>query len=209
MSGLLSKNMFVYTIFGRFFDFAVGIGAALLYRSGRVTRRVERGPRRWALEFLPILCLGLIMLFEHGMHISGGYAVLQGWLFNYAIAMVTGVLILALTHEEILVSRLLAHRVPVYLGRISYALYLVQLMQPLGAILTRSMNDQGLLYSPTAYVVVSGISAFLYEFVEEPARRWLVRRGDKMKSGFTWLNLIDRDFGVRTKKQLPTMPDAE
>ncbi|MBK9471396.1 MAG: hypothetical protein IPO18_03815 [bacterium] len=46
---------------------------------------------------------------------------------SYAIAILTGVLILALSQEEARVSRLLSNGLLVYLGRISYGFYLIQL----------------------------------------------------------------------------------
>jgi hypothetical protein len=119
---------------------------------------------------------------QAGMHAAGGMSGSRWfvfWLWNFALAPAAALLILSLTNTGNPFTRALGATPFVYLGKISYALYLVQ-YTPLG---------KGLFYpvlprSPFVglallYLGQSAVSALLFETVEEPARRWLLRRAGK------------------------------
>src|SRR6185436_17204907 len=73
------------------------------------------------------------------------------------------------------VSRAMAWAPFVYLGRISYALYLVQ-MTPLGkGLFYRLLPSDHPLFLPLLYVGMNAVSAVLYEVVEEPGRRLVLK----------------------------------
>src|SRR5262249_9533937 len=116
-------TMAVYTVFGRGIDFCIGIFLGLFY-----LRRMKdfwdvplRNLRATALFLLPLLGIfGLQML----MNAAGGIE--SAWFLNPLIALMAGLMFLALTCTTAPIARLLSQRLPVYMGRISYALYLLQ-----------------------------------------------------------------------------------
>ena len=172
------EEVVIHTLFGRFYDFAAGCFAALLFAapaSGRWRRMLGRP--------LPgLLATGaataLIVAAQWGMREAGGidgphWA--QAWAWDLLLAPAAAALIVSLTSEGNPVARGLGVRPLVYLGKVSYALYLVQLT-PIGKglfyrVLPR--NDDVALVA--LYVGVTAVSAILYELVEEPARRLILR----------------------------------
>lgn len=69
---------------------------------------------------------------------------------------------------------------PVYLGRISYALYLLQ-ATPLARILWEMLNPD-LLALPAMYANLSLLAAFFYQLIEQPCRVYLLRIGSWLLS---------------------------
>ena len=173
-----APEMLQHTFFGRFVDFALGVWGGRLFLSGRVS---ELWGRRRGAGLAAAGGLGgiaLIFLGQAGMALAGG---VEGprwstaWAFNLVVGAGSLVLILCLTSPASPLSRALSLGPLVYLGRVSYALYLIQLT-PLG---------KGLLYSiipPDApafglllYAGMTLVSALLYELVEEPGRKLVLR----------------------------------
>jgi peptidoglycan/LPS O-acetylase OafA/YrhL len=170
-------QMGLYTLFGRLFDFAVGIGVA--WWALRLPADFWRGWRVWAAEAAVIGGFGLVIALQYGMNQSGGWAFVdgsipRGWGYNYAIALVTGGVIWALLCPHTLSARLLGDATLVFAGRISYALYLVQ-MTPLFLNNRVLFDATHWLLVPALYGFASIISAFFYLYVEKPAQRWLAR----------------------------------
>src|SRR6185295_17433319 len=120
----------------------------------------------------------LIVAAQWGMREAGGIdgpRWAQAWGWDLLLAPAAAALIVSLTSEGNPVARALGVRPLVYLGKVSYALYLVQLT-PIGKglfyrVLPR--NDDAALVA--LYVGVTAVSAILYELVEEPARRLILR----------------------------------
>jgi peptidoglycan/LPS O-acetylase OafA/YrhL len=178
--GFLStpREVVIHTFFGRFVDFALGVGGALLFASGRVERlwAGRRGPLLAGAGALA--AFGLLVLGEHGMATAGG---IEGdrwaaaWSWNLVVAAASLLAILSLTCGTSPVSRAMALGPLVYLGRISYALYLIQ-MTPLGkGLMYRLLPSEHPLFLPLLYVGMSAVSAVLFEVVEEPGRRLVLR----------------------------------
>ena len=145
------------TVFGYIFDFAVGIFAAIIY-----LKRGQFAPRAAALLSIGgaagiVICQWLMNLYPD--------ARIERALM-YVAAACTGVLILGLTSEKTPLARLLSWSPLVYMGRISYALYLLQLTQ-----LVWFMSGWPVLWF---YAGTSVLSALLYEFVEEPSRKLIL-----------------------------------
>ncbi len=149
--------MLTRTLFGYIFDFAVGTFAALLY--------IRRGaPSHYPALLASMCALGGILLFQSLMAQHSDYLTLR--LYTYGVAFLTGVLILGLSCEDMILSRILSWSPLVYLGRISYTLYLLQLTQ----IVWFMANMPVLVF----YAGANVLSAVLYELVESPSHRLIL-----------------------------------
>jgi len=156
------------TLCGRMPEFALGIAAAFVHRDGRLVDRL--GPRRagWLAVGLALAIGGLLALKETAPP-GGQYLVHNG------AALAAAGLTLTLCVPGHAPARLLAAGPLVYLGRISYGFYLLQLSlvsEPLVAIASRC----GAWRVPVLFALFVAVCAGLYETVERPARRALVAR---------------------------------
>ncbi len=170
--------MAVYTVFGRGIDFCLGIFLGLFYlrRTKTLWDVPYRDLKATALFFLSMLGLfGLQML----MNALGGLE--SAWYLNPFIALMAGGMIMALTCPTSPIARLLSQRLPVYMGRISYALYLLQ-ATPLARIILTMLNPLHLLALPAMYINLNLLSAFFYEVVERPCRAAVIRIGNGLKA---------------------------
>jgi peptidoglycan/LPS O-acetylase OafA/YrhL len=178
--GFLStpREVLLHTFFGRFVDFALGVGGALVFASGWIGRLWSRPRGPWLAALGTLAAFGLLVVAEHRMAAAGGIdgaAWAAAWSWNLVVAAASLLAILCLTSRTSPVSRLLALPPLVYLGRISYALYLVQ-MTPLGkGLLYRLLPSDHPLFLPLLYMGMSAVSAVLFEVVEEPGRRLVLR----------------------------------
>jgi peptidoglycan/LPS O-acetylase OafA/YrhL len=168
----------LHTAFGRFYDFAVGVMGALVFVSpaGAALRRGVETPRRGLAA--AALAAALIVGAQWGMHAAGGidgphWA--RAWAWNLLLAPATALLIVALTAPRNPAARALGASAFVYLGKISYALYLVQLT-PLGkGLMYRVLPHGGLGALFLLYAGMTAVSVVLYELIEEPGRRLVLR----------------------------------
>jgi peptidoglycan/LPS O-acetylase OafA/YrhL len=165
-----------HTLFGRFFDFAAGTFAALAWRRSLRLRRLLLRPG--AATALATGGLGLVALGEWLMEQAGG---IKGetwpvaWRASVLVTLGAAVLIVALTRRESLAGRAFGVPPLVYAGKISYALYLVQLT-PLGKGLLFPIAPAGTFaYLPFMYLGMTAVSAALYEIVERPAHAAVLR----------------------------------
>lgn len=168
------SHMILHTIFGRFWDFGIGIVMATIYK-----RHKWVGTRgHITAEATTLLGILIIVVGANGMHEQGGFTT-QGGIFNYLVAVGAGLLIWGLTHPRVVLARLLSWSPFVYLGRVSYALYLVQ-----GTWLFWYVNQQNFVI-PTSnalaflalfYGAATLVSIVLYEAVEKPMQRFILRR---------------------------------
>jgi peptidoglycan/LPS O-acetylase OafA/YrhL len=175
-TGLMQIGGFMHdldsTLFGSFFCFAVGMGCAFAYMSGRITKLWEhpRGPAL-ATGICLIGIAGLIGI-EQALNQTFGQPI--AFYLNEAIGIPTGLMILALTCEKSIISRVMSWNILVYGGRISFMLYVLQ-----GTAIPKALyNEIGLavgvtnpIHFPLVYLAASIISAILYEIVEKPGRR--------------------------------------
>lgn len=171
---LTDYHMLSFTIFGRIFDFAIGIGFALLYL---------RNP--WDKIHNPLLPTGLSVLgiigivgFQYLLNQAGGLR--TGWLYIYPIAVGAGVLAFSLTSPKSLVSRVLDQDVFVYMGRISYALYLLQYTF-ISEELEMLLNMTHPLHTWIFYIGLNVVSVGFYEFVEKPGRSLVIYLAHKVQ----------------------------
>jgi len=164
-------HMIIYTIFGRMFDFAIGIFIGLVY--------LQWGHKLWNFRFsgiavtmILILCTWLIMRTQYAMNLEGG--ILFAWEYLYLVAVLSGIIILSLTHSGTIIYRVMSHPLLLYLGRISFALYILQLT-PIVLWLETALHSDHRMYVWLLYVLANVISAGFYELVEKPARSFILK----------------------------------
>jgi peptidoglycan/LPS O-acetylase OafA/YrhL len=178
--GFLStaRAVSIHTLFGRFYDFALGIFAALVYRKLR-RREAPTWLDRPAIGALATLAAAAAIVgCQAGMHAAGGMSGphwLPFWLWNLALAPAAALLILSLTSAVNPLARFLGRRPFVYLGKISYALYLVQYTSLGKGLFYPILPRSPLLGLVLLYAGQCAVSAILFELVEEPARRLVLR----------------------------------
>jgi peptidoglycan/LPS O-acetylase OafA/YrhL len=159
-----------YTIFGRIPDFALGAAAGFLFLSGRVEEVWRRARGAWIASALAAGGAVLLVAGQAGMARNPG----AEWRWNLLVAFASALTVLALTCRPAPLSRLLSLAPLVYLGRISYALYLIQLT-PLGSgLLSRLLPGSSLAHMLVLYAGMNVVAALLFELVEEPARETIV-----------------------------------
>jgi len=158
-----------FTIFGRFPDFALGTAAGLLFLSGRVEGAWHRRNGRLLATVTAAGAAVLLVAAQAGM-VRDEADPMAKWRWDLLVAIASVMLVLALTCRPAPLSRLLSLRPAVYLGRISYALYLIQL-GPLGNHLVYRLapGHQGVHFL-VLYLGMSLVAALLFEVVEEPVR---------------------------------------
>jgi len=163
------------TLFGRFPEFAIGVAAAFIHRGVDLEQRL-RGWRASALllgSFLGIAaCLWTRTLMDQGV-LSGGETAY--YVLAYGIALLSGILILSLTVTDGRLHRFLGAGLFVYLGKISYGFYLIQLTVLIEPMINIS-DRLGFARLPVLLVLVNIFCAVAYELVEAPTRKALVAR---------------------------------
>ena len=157
--------MWSRTIFGRFPLFAMGVACAFMYE-----RR-----KQWPLALLILSGGWLIAATMLAVLETPG---LDFRLADMFVGLAAGGVVLGLASDN-RVTRFLGNRYFVYLGVISYALYLVHLT-PLMAWLIPLVSSP--LDLAAAYAIATLLSVALYELLEQPARRAILNRFALMAS---------------------------
>lgn len=177
-------TVMVATIFGNFFIFAVGIFLAIVYKKLDLANYLQTEAGRRTALIGTLLCVGLMAYFVRLYNMDGGsqgttihfeqgsFSASYG---NYVFAVITGVLILCLTAPGTIVYRVLSWEAFVYMGRISYALYLIQVTPIISYITNLPMPEPTLLRFIFIYAGMSLFSALLYELVENPAHKLILK----------------------------------
>lgn len=161
-AGFMGDPAFVVhrTVFGYIFDFSVGIFAAVLY--------LRRG-RPYNVNVSTLLnIVGVAGLIGFDILICQYPDSFSRRILLYGADISIGVLIISLTCETTVLARVLSWSPFVYLGRMSYAVYLLQLTQ----LVWFMSNWPAVLF----YIGTTLISAVLYQFFEEPVRKLLLRK---------------------------------
>jgi peptidoglycan/LPS O-acetylase OafA/YrhL len=175
--GFMDSNFHMHhsTIFGRFPEFAIGMLAAFVHRGVDLSHRL----RGWRGTGATLLAAGLIIGCMGGKDLldgaTGPATQVATYLCAYGIAFGSGLLILALSVEGGWIHRVMGWRLPVFLGKISYGFYLIQLsvmMTPLMQFTDRL----GWVRLPVLIGLTTLVCAFFYRVVEVPARRFIVGR---------------------------------
>jgi len=160
------------TLAGRFPEFAIGMTCAFLHRDGWPERAL-RGRRASSAAAAAFAGIALMMAVKDAA--ARADLMLLGLGASLAAACLAGLLILALTREDQPISRLLAHPLGVYLGKVSYGFYLIQ-TSLLAAPIVAFAEHLGPLRLLAEYALMNGVCALSFELLERPARREIVRR---------------------------------
>ena len=162
------------SFFARIPEFASGmVGAILLLRF-----RTRVVPRARALV-LGGTAAAVLFMFAQNVAFGAGqiglYAVLRFLSATGGAALMLG---LASAPPNTVIARFLSLPLMDYLGKTSYALYLVHLSIPVQRIWSGlvSLPIHPLYSVPIIYVIAVGASILLYELVEHPAHTWLSKR---------------------------------
>ena len=178
--GLMGSHFHMWhsTIFGRFPEFAVGMFAAFVHRGVDLSRAL-RGWRATGLFVVTFAGIGACMWGKDLVADAPGTgAQLATYGLAYLLVVLAGGMILSLTVGDGIFHRFLSMRLMVYLGKISYGFYLVQLsvmMLPL----TGLAEKLGAARLPVLLVLTNLFCAVVYQLVEVPTRRAIVARWGK------------------------------
>ncbi|MGE0154004.1 MAG: acyltransferase family protein [Reyranellaceae bacterium] len=150
-------------------EFAMGVALWRLWRDGRFA-----GLPWTAIVFACLAGMGVL-------------ALTPTWhVFDYLIVLLMAPVLLGLAHSTGLPARLLSSRPAVYLGEISYSIYLAHaliiaavrpLLPHLDGYLDGRRQGWDIVALSLALTLVGG--ALLFHLVEKPARQWLRARIDR------------------------------
>ena len=175
--GFMDSNFHMHhsTIFGRFLEFAIGMGAAFVHR-GLDLQQILRQRRGTVATLTAGAGIVLCMLGKDLLDDKTGTLVQAGTYFcSYGLAFCSALLILALSVTGGWLHRLLGHGLPVFLGKISYGFYLIQLTVMMDPLI-KFTDRLGFVRLPVLIVLATLVCAFFYRVVEVPARRFIVTR---------------------------------
>jgi len=102
----------------------------------------------------------------------------------FLVAMFSSGLILGTAYDNqgtSIVTRLLSAKWIVHLGFFSYALYLIQLTEPVQWLYWLGLGEYAdienrIVRAILLYIVITPITILLYKLVEKPSHRWLGRK---------------------------------
>lgn len=176
--GQPASFMMHYSIFGHLPDFLVGMVAAVLFLQSKPRPWLE-SRARWLVWGNVLGMYGcMVLLLWSGAELGTAVNRTLSWgVALFASGFILGTAV-DTTHPT-WPTRLLATRALLYLGATSYALYLIQLTEPVQwffwLFLGKEMGITHMLWRAFwLYVLTIFISAALYELVERPVQRWLL-----------------------------------
>jgi len=168
-----------FTFFGHAPDFFVGMFFAYLFLARRQDSDLRRHSSKliWGSIVLAYTAILLLVITDAPM----GTPEHRG--LGFLVALASSVLVLATALDDNNrnpVTRFLGLRWMVYLGSISYALYLIQLTEPIQWLYWLALGKYGgienrILQAVLIYCVATPIAALFYELIEKPTHRLLSR----------------------------------
>ncbi len=168
-------HMLHATLFGRMPEFAIGVMTAFAHRGWNLNRLL-RGWRADVVLLLLFIGIGGCMWGKTLCELEPSrMGRLLTYVFAYLLAGLSGGMILALTVEGGLVHRAMSWRPFVFLGKVSYGFYLVQLTVMMTPLLMVS-DKMGWARMPVLLVLTNAFCAAMYLIWEVPARRFIVNR---------------------------------
>ncbi len=179
-SGVWDIGIWTATIFGRFFDFGIGITAGLLFLKLPHSKIFTN---KYLSSSLFVMGIAVWFIAAYWVEINGGTAVAtQHKLYSYVFKLYSlgaSIMIISLVGNSI-PAKLFSLKPVVYAGKVSFALYLVQYMAfgPHKSISMSLLNWFQLstnnlwLSSLTVVVVIFILSSLLYHTIEIPAQKY-------------------------------------
>ena len=179
----------------RLFEFATGIGCGFYYlkrRAGCLAATDWRRDTKFELVAVAALILFFGVLYWLGLYAAkpayGVPAPFWYWIRFSGAAPVFAFLVLTFASTQGLVSRLLACRLMVYLGEISYSFYMIHMGVML--VLARQQWNDGwwvtMGVAGCSFVLSVFLASILYQLVELPCRRWIVGISEGQRIGFVF-----------------------
>lgn len=183
-AGWVDTDLWTMTLFGRFSDFGFGVLAAILilrFPDSELFRT------RWGASSLLFLGFMVFSAVSYWIESHGGVdrAGADPY-FSHVVAMYglsASLMILGLTGPSIL-QVVFDHPIAVYLGKISFALYLCQYLEvgPVYRVSLSLMEGCRAIFrwewpaAVAAYIASNAVAALLYHAVESPCQKWLTRK---------------------------------
>ncbi len=168
-----------FTFFGHAPDFFAGMFFAYLFLAHQQNANLRRHSSKmiWGSIILAYAAILLLVI----RNAPGGSPENRG--LEFLVALACSVLVFATAlddNQRNPVTRFLGLRWMVYLGAISYALYLIQLTEPIQWLYWLGLGEYGgienrILQAVLIYLVATPIAALFYELIEKPTHRWLSR----------------------------------
>jgi len=166
----------------RLFEFVLGMAAAYAFLNHASAHRVDfRRATTWQIVTIAVALLSVwsgSWIASHYYRWHGApYAPLAYWYVYTGGAVTYAVLLFSLAFRPGLVSNFLSHRTLEYLGRLSYSIFLLHwpIMMCFYEYLTKPAKvDPHACFILFCFVVIIA-SIGMYEFVEVPARKFLLR----------------------------------
>ena len=168
-----------YSIFGHLPDFLIGVLFAFIYMKKGYFVKFGRYAS-WLIWFSVLgMYLSTILLDTLGQPL-GSFA---DRALAFLVAMFSSGLILGTAYDKKqanVITRLLSTRWIIYLGFVSYALYLIQLTEPVQWLYWLALGEYAgienrFVRAILLYIIVTPIAILLYKFVEKPSHYWLGR----------------------------------
>ncbi len=159
-----------YTIFGRFFEFGVGVYTALRLRK----EKLPVFPFKTITA--SVAAVGMVIAYVWSIsyaHLSAFYT--EWILYNGLLPIVIGVGLVGLMTEQTLLRTVLSSALFQLLGKASYAFYLLHI-GPVAVVLQRYVSGHFGVLLLLLWIVAYG----LYRWVEKPIHHWLVAGSSKM-----------------------------
>lgn len=166
----------LYTYFGRFFEFFVGVLLALLIRRDTI---LDRLPGKTWIGLIGVFVLMITLYLLQGTAEFGFYTPVGMILNNWLLPLVIALFYLGLIREQTIIKQFFGSRLMQLLGRASYSFYLLQF-----AVMAFFVNEYpvkihtahslGLVIA--GFIVLNLIAIGVYRYIEDPAHRWLNKR---------------------------------
>ena len=156
--------MFIYTFFGRCFEFFCGIGLALFLKNQLIKERAGYAYTYCGLLLMALLILFLSLLGKHGE--SGITTVFGIVINNFLLPISIAFFFYGLIRESSIVKKLLSSPLLVMLGKASYTFYLIH-----AGVFYLFINQHVTQNYVLVFLSLNFIAIILWRFVEEPLNK--------------------------------------
>ncbi len=166
--------IFLYTIFGRSWEFLIGVLAALIYKEHREKIKTIYS-RIFGVNTLILICIGIIIYalfyFEEPWK-YGNESVTGKALNNFVLPVFIVLFYLGLMVKKDLWHKIFSSRPLVFGGKISYVFYLIHLGF-FHKYLSDLLDFSGVMRfrKVTEFTILVLLSAAMYHFIEEPLNK--------------------------------------
>ncbi|MBC8097080.1 MAG: acyltransferase [Akkermansiaceae bacterium] len=165
-----------YTFFGRAFEFFAGMYLArYLARPGSEAPRSNGSWMTWISLGMMAMSVYVMTLYRTEGYYYGVDHPVGRALNNLVLPMVIAYLFLGLIREKSLVRNILGSRLVSFLGKASYAFYLIH-MGVIQTFISQHTPGQGLTHYFLVFLGVNLVAVGLYFLFELPLNKWMRRR---------------------------------